>query len=70
MTNAKPSHHDIANPPTAVPDQDGRFGIYGGRFVAETLMPLILEVEKAYADARQDPEFLKQIEYYAQHYVG
>ena len=36
------------------PDENGRFGLYGGRFVAETLMPLILEVEKAYDAARKD----------------
>jgi tryptophan synthase beta chain len=39
------------------PDEHGHFGIYGGRYVAETLMPLILEVEKAYDEARQDPAF-------------
>ena len=48
----------------------GYFGAYGGRFVAETLMPLILQVEQAYEDARQDPEFLRQMRYYHQHYVG
>ena len=39
------------------PDERGHFGIYGGRFVAETLMPLILDLEKAYADAKADPAF-------------
>ena len=39
------------------PDERGHFGIYGGRFVAETLMPLILELEKAYAEAKNDPAF-------------
>ena len=38
------------------PDEHGHFGIYGGRFVAETLMPLILELEKAYAAAKADPD--------------
>ena len=38
------------------PDERGHFGIYGGRFVAETLMPLVLELEKAYAAARSDPD--------------
>ena len=52
------------------PDRNGHFGIYGGRFVAETLMPLILEVEKAYNAARQNPEFQKEFEYYLKHYVG
>ena len=39
------------------PDERGYFGIYGGRFVAETLMPLVLAVEAAYAEARNDPGF-------------
>ena len=39
------------------PDERGHFGRYGGRFVAETLMPLILEVERAYAEAKADPGF-------------
>src|SRR5258708_33719595 len=39
------------------PDERGHFGIYGGRFVAETLMPLILDLERAYADAKADPKF-------------
>ena len=39
------------------PDERGHFGIFGGRFVAETLMPLILDLEKAYADAKADPAF-------------
>ncbi len=42
------------------PDERGHFGIYGGRFVAETLMPLILELEKAYAAAKADPDFQKR----------
>ena len=52
------------------PDESGHFGIFGGRFVAETLMPLILEVEKAYGAARQDPSFQAEIDYYLKHYVG
>ena len=52
------------------PDEYGRFGLFGGRYVAETLMPLILEVEKAYYAARQDPEFQRQMDYYLAHYVG
>ena len=52
------------------PDENGRFGLYGGRFVAETLMPLILEVEKAYASARKDAEFASELRYYLTHYVG
>ena len=54
----------------AGPDERGHFGIYGGRFVAETLMPLILEVERAYNAAKQDPSFAADIAYYSEHYVG
>ncbi len=54
----------------AGPDDTGHFGIYGGRFVAETLMPLILNVEKAYNKARQDPDFQAEFDYFAKHYIG
>src|SRR5258708_28711190 len=52
------------------PDERGHFGLFGGRFVAETLMPLILELEKAYARAKVDPEFKREMDYYLAHYVG
>src|SRR5256714_2037301 len=52
------------------PDERGHFGLYGGRFVAETLMPLILELEGAYADARKDPAFKRQMDGYLKNYVG
>lgn len=52
------------------PDANGHFGEYGGRYVAETLMPLILQVEKAYSQAKQDSEFQEQLRYYAKHYIG
>ncbi|MFC0013385.1 tryptophan synthase subunit beta [Devosia nitrariae] len=52
------------------PDEDGRFGLYGGRFVAETLMPLILDLEKAYRDAKADPAFAAEIQHLATHYTG
>src|ERR1700692_539774 len=52
------------------PDERGHFGIYGGRFVAETLMPLILELEKAYAAAKADPAFKAEMDGYLTHYVG
>jgi tryptophan synthase beta chain len=52
------------------PDAFGHFGIYGGRFVAETLMPLILDVERAYAEAKDDPEFRAELDAYSRHYVG
>src|SRR5437764_1434318 len=52
------------------PDERGHFGPYGGRFVAETLMPLILELEGAYADARKDPAFKRQMDGYLKNYIG
>jgi tryptophan synthase beta chain len=52
------------------PDESGHFGIFGGRFVAETLMPLVLAVEEAYTEARQDPDFQRDFDYYAKHYIG
>jgi tryptophan synthase beta chain len=54
----------------AGPDERGLFGLYGGRFVAETLMPLILAVERAYDAARNDPGFASELNYYLEHYVG
>jgi tryptophan synthase beta chain len=54
----------------AGPDENGHFGIYGGRFVAETLMPLVLAVEAAYEAARKDPSFAAELSYYLEHYVG
>jgi tryptophan synthase beta chain len=52
------------------PDEHGHFGAYGGRYVAETLMPLILELEAAYVAAKADPAFQKELDYYLEHYVG
>ena len=52
------------------PDEHGHFGAYGGRYVAETLMPLILELEAAYVAAKADPSFQKELDYYLEHYVG
>ena len=54
----------------AGPDDAGRFGKFGGRFVAETLMPLILEVEEAYRAARADPAFREELDVYLRDYVG
>jgi tryptophan synthase beta chain len=54
----------------AGPDERGHFGIYGGRFVAETLMPLVLEVERAYAAAKRDPGFAADMARYGEHYIG
>ncbi|HSU05807.1 MAG TPA: tryptophan synthase subunit beta [Acetobacteraceae bacterium] len=52
------------------PDGRGRFGAFGGRFVAETLMPLILEVEQAWHAAKADPAFQVELDRYLAHYVG
>jgi tryptophan synthase beta chain len=52
------------------PDEKGLFGIYGGRFVAETLMPLILELEAAYKEAKADPAFHAELDAFLEHYVG
>jgi tryptophan synthase beta chain len=54
----------------ALPDQEGRFGPYGGRFVAETLMPLVLDLEAQYAAARQDRAFQTQMDEFLTNYVG
>ena len=51
-------------------DENGHFGIFGGRYVAETLMPLILEVEKAYAAAKADPAFQAELTHFNTHYAG
>ena len=54
----------------AGPDEAGHFGIFGGRYVAETLMPLILEVERAYDAAKADPAFQAEYDDLLKHYVG
>lgn len=53
-----------------LPDTNGLFGSFGGRFVAETLMPLILELQDEYAAAKNDPEFQRQLAYFQGDYVG
>ena len=52
------------------PDENGRFGLFGGRFVAETLMPLILELEEAYNAAKADPAYHTEMNEGLKHYVG
>lgn len=52
------------------PDRRGRFGPYGGRYVPETLMPALLELEAQYAKAQKDPRFQTELAYYLKHYVG
>ena len=68
------SLNNTNNPPLesyrSGPDDRGHFGIFGGRFVAETLMPLILELEAAYAQAKNSTSFQADFDYYAAHYIG
>ncbi|MFZ2017375.1 MAG: tryptophan synthase subunit beta [Methyloceanibacter sp.] len=52
------------------PDERGHFGLYGGRFVAETLMPLILDLERAYSEAKADPSFKAEMDGHLATYVG
>ena len=52
------------------PDERGHFGLYGGRFVAETLMPLILDLERAYTEAKADPGFQAEMDHHLATYVG
>ncbi len=54
----------------AQPDEAGHFGPYGGRYAAETLMPLILQVEEAYKNAQADPSFQEELDIYLKDYVG
>ncbi|MCY1706784.1 tryptophan synthase subunit beta [Pannonibacter sp. SL95] len=60
----------MANTLRSGPDERGHFGIFGGRYVAETLMPLILDLEKAYNDAKADPAFKAQLDDLNTHYTG
>lgn len=52
------------------PDKDGRFGDFGGRYVPETLMPLVLELEQVWEETKIDPEFISQMDGYLKDYVG
>ncbi|WP_062106624.1 tryptophan synthase subunit beta [Bacillus niameyensis] len=52
------------------PDLKGKYGLYGGRFVPETLMTAVLELEEAYEQAISDPEFMKEMNYYLKQYIG
>ncbi|MFC6198410.1 tryptophan synthase subunit beta [Ponticaulis profundi] len=61
---------DLRNTWDKWPDADGRFGEFGGRYVAETLMPLVLDLEKEYRAAKKDPAFQAQMEDLWAHYVG
>mgnify|MGYP003134949568 CR=1 FL=1 len=61
---------DLVNSFMTGPDEQGRFGIYGGRFVSETLMPLILELEAQYERAKTDDSFWSEMDFLWKHYVG
>ena len=56
--------------PSKLPDRRGHFGAYGGRYVAETLMPALTELERGYAKVRREPAFRKELRYYLREYVG
>jgi tryptophan synthase beta chain len=55
---------------TKIPDKLGHFGIYGGRYISETLMPAVMELEEAYLKWKKDPDFKKELAYYLGEYVG
>ncbi|WP_347266746.1 tryptophan synthase subunit beta [Paracoccus sp. (in: a-proteobacteria)] len=61
---------DLINSFMTGPDEQGRFGIFGGRFVSETLMPLILDLEAEYGRAKDDPDFWAEMDDLWRHYVG
>ena len=54
----------------SVPNKQGRFGAYGGRYVPETLMPALLELEQEYTRVKKDRGFQSELTYYLKHYVG
>ena len=56
--------------PSKTPDRRGHFGAFGGRYVSETLMPALIELEKAYAAAQRDPGFRREFETYLREYAG
>ena len=68
--NAAPPLSHLPNDYAAYPDANGRFGDYGGRYVAETLMPLVLELDRAYSAAKADPAFQAELSGDLTHYVG
>ncbi|WP_204951302.1 tryptophan synthase subunit beta [Methylopila capsulata] len=70
MKASSVTEHALPNSFRTGPDERGRFGIYGGRFVAETLMPLILELEAEYEAAKKDPAFHAEMASYRTHYIG
>ncbi len=69
-TNVSPTSDLMSHPLSAVPDERGRFGEFGRRYVPETLMYALDELTAAYAEARKDPAFQKQLHDLLTHYVG
>jgi tryptophan synthase beta chain len=69
-TSKKNSTEDRLNTYRAGPDDRGFFGLFGGRYVAETLMPLILELDRAYEEAKRDPAFQRELDSLSVHYAG
>ena len=64
---------NVPQPPNTYrfgPDENGRFGMFGGRFVAETVMPLVLSLEQAYGAAKADPDFQTEMASFLKHYIG
>lgn len=57
-------------PKLKLPDELGHYGIYGGRYVSETLMPALLELESAYLEIKDDPKFNEEVNYYLREYAG
>jgi tryptophan synthase beta chain len=55
---------------TKVPDERGHFGSFGGKYVIETLMPALEQLEKVYLEAREDPKYIEQLKFYLDKYVG
>jgi tryptophan synthase beta chain len=55
---------------TTYPDELGHYGVFGGRYVSETLMPAILQLNEAYAEIKDDPKFQEEVRYYLEQYVG
>jgi len=60
----------IPRPSKYDPDELGHFGIFGGRFVPETLMPVLESLKADYEAVRFDPDFWAEVDYYYKHYVG
>jgi tryptophan synthase beta chain len=69
-TSKTKSSEDRLNTYRTGPDDRGFFGLFGGRYVAETLMPLILELERAYEEAKRDPAFQRELDGLSLHYAG